>query len=62
MAVFEYQCAAGHVSERFVKLAEKPAEILCDHIDCDFMAQPITSAVKTTFRCMDRTAFKRRNR
>ena len=62
MGIYEYECPKGHISERFVSFEEKPDEVLCDHIDCDFMAQPITSAVKTTFRHMDRTAFKRRNR
>lgn len=62
MGIYEYECAAGHVSERFVPLAEKPAEVLCDEIECDLMAHPVLSATPTTFRQMDRKAFKRSGR
>jgi hypothetical protein len=62
MAIFEYQCPKGHVSERMVPLAERPHEVLCDHIDCDDMAKFVVSATPTTFRAMDRKAFKRGGR
>jgi hypothetical protein len=62
MGCFEYQCARGHISERRVPLAEKPAETLCDDVECDLMAHPILSATPTTFRANDRKAFKRSGR
>ena len=66
MGIFEYECPKGHVTEHFVSLAERPDNIPCAHCgsnDAEITwAKRITSAVKTTFRQMDRSAFKRRNR
>lgn len=61
MGIYEYQCGAGHVTEIMVKLKDKPATVMCDHCKAAD-AKPIVSAVPTTFRAMDRKAFKRTGR
>jgi hypothetical protein len=64
MAVFEYQCPKGHITELFVKLEDKPAFVECGSGDgdnpCFDHAWPILSATPTTFRSNDRKCFKRK--
>jgi hypothetical protein len=62
MGIYEYQCEAGHISELMVKLENKPAHTPCTHEGCLDVATPIMSATPTTFRQMDRKAFKRSGR
>jgi hypothetical protein len=66
MGIFEYECPAGHITEHFVSLAERPDNIPCakcgtDDADIVF-AKRVLSATPTTFRAMDRKAFKRTGR
>lgn len=60
MGIFEYECPDGHITEHFVSLANRPDTIDCTQ--CHKWAKLIVSAVQTTFRAMDRKAFKRSGR
>jgi hypothetical protein len=60
MGIYEYECLLGHVTELFVPLKDRPASTPCD--ECKEPAHFVTSAVPTTFRQMDRKAFKRTGR
>jgi hypothetical protein len=69
MGIYEYQCPAGHITEHFVSLAERPDNIPCskcpnpNNLDADIVfAKRVLSATPTTFRAMDRKAFKRSGR
>jgi hypothetical protein len=63
MGVFEYQCPRGHITEKFVPLADRPAHVDCEggteDVPCLHTAELVLSATPTTFRAMDRKAFKR---
>jgi hypothetical protein len=59
MAIFEFECPLGHITELMVKLEEKPATVACGGKDCAHVATPILSATPTSFRQNDRKAFKR---
>lgn len=64
MGVFEYECPAGHTTDHFVSLNERPQTIPCGHkdeegnSDCDKTAEFVVSAPKTTFHANDRKAIK----
>lgn len=60
MGIYEYQCEDGHTSERFVPLSERPDAVVCD--TCKKPAEFVLSPTPTTFRAMDRKAFKRSGR
>jgi hypothetical protein len=60
MAIFEYLCANGHTTELFVPLAERDPVTFCTQ--CGELARFVLSATPTTFRAMDRKAFKRTGR
>jgi hypothetical protein len=66
MSIYEFECAAGHVTEGHYALADRPAFIICEHevggVPCAKQAKFVLSATPTTFRAMDRRAFKRPNR
>jgi hypothetical protein len=62
MGIYEYQCGSGHISERFVSLAERPDHIPCTRDGCGKTASRCVSAVKTTFHHADRKAIKRSGR
>jgi hypothetical protein len=57
MGIYEYECSDGHVSELFVKLAERPDTIRCAQCGCG-TAYLIVSGPQTTFHANDRKAIK----
>lgn len=67
MAIYEFECPKGHVTEAHYSLADRPASIVCEHPEsadegapiCGQTAQFVLSATPTTFRAQDRKAFKR---
>ena len=72
MAIYEFECPNGHVTEAHYTLADRPASIKCEHplkpegappesfgVPCGLDAQFVLSATPTTFRAQDRKAFKR---
>jgi hypothetical protein len=67
MSIYEFECAAGHVTEGHYALADRPASIKCEHevlvngdvFPCSLDAKHVLSATPTTFRAQDRKAFKR---
>ena len=58
--IFEYECPNKHVSDRMVKLEDRPQEVDCDYPGCKEKAKFVVSATPTTFRAHDRRAFKGR--
>jgi hypothetical protein len=60
MGLFEYVCSNNHVTEVLVPLAQRPQTTHCGHDGCGKEARFVLSAAPTTFRAMDRKAFKRR--
>lgn len=62
MGIYEYQCPNGHVTEKMVPLSERPQTVKCEHEGCDGVGKFVMSATPTTFRAMDRKAFKRSGR
>jgi hypothetical protein len=59
MALFDFQCSAGHVTEWRGPYQTRPDLIPCDTPGCKEHAEFVLSPVPTTFRAMDRKAFKR---
>lgn len=64
MAVYEFECENGHVTEAHFSIADRPQSIKCEHegepgLTCGLDAKFVLSATQTTFRAMDRKAFKR---
>lgn len=59
MGIYEFECPAGHVTEKMVSLSERPPSVACEHEGCKEQAQFVVSATPTTFRAQDRKAFKR---
>lgn len=62
MGIYEYQCPAGHITERFASLSERPESLQCEHEGCGQDATRIVSAVRTTFHMNDRKAIKRKGK
>ena len=62
MAIFEFECPKGHVSDLMVGVLPRPATIKCTHKGCGQEAKFVLSATKTTFHAMDRKAIKRGGR
>lgn len=58
MGIFEYECPAGHVSDHFVSLLERPDMIPCKADGCSNTAHFIISPARTTFHANDRRAIK----
>jgi hypothetical protein len=58
MAVFEFECSRGHVTDHYVPLAERPPSIPCGTKGCGEVAKFIISAARTTFHANDRKAIK----
>jgi len=61
MGIYEYECSAcNHVTEVMVPLADRKPAVDCEK--CGAPAQFVVSPTPTTFRAMDRKAFKRGGR
>jgi hypothetical protein len=62
MGLFDFQCPEGHVTEWRGKYEDRPDVIPCETPGCKEHAEFVLSPVPTTFRAMDRRAFKRGGR
>lgn len=58
MGIFEYECPQGHSTEKMRPVSKRHEPVTCE--TCQEPAIRILSPTATTFRAMDRKAFKRR--
>ena len=62
MAVYDFECPLGHVTEWRGSYKERPDVMPCQTPGCKEDALHVMSPVPTTFRANDRKAFKRSGR
>lgn len=62
MAIYEYECPAGHITVHMSTFADRPETVICEHCKTEEIAKFVVSATPTTFHHADRKAIKRAGR